>query len=73
MPETTLPTEDRQLLALALAHLVVERPGWAYAVSLVAERLALAGLYETCLVLQLDAAIDTLVHSQGLGGGDDHA
>jgi hypothetical protein len=27
----------------------------------------------TCLVLQLDEAIDTLVRSQGLGGSDDHA
>lgn len=27
----------------------------------------------TCIILQLDASIDTLVHSRGLGGRDDAA
>lgn len=34
-----LPEEDRQLVLMALAHLSLKRPGWDYALNLIARRI----------------------------------
>jgi hypothetical protein len=51
-----LEESDRQIVLMALAHLAVERPGWNYALSQIAQRIDNPGpaLYNAFKELRAD-------------------